>query len=123
IPDPDLLPGEVAPVLAGTADAIATGLADEVVTNPFAAVFRAYQSSRGLPATGATSAAAVAQKMVEAISARELTLLAGVTAGNAVLRRMWTALEFSAEPGAEDAREWVATSLGLQFDGPSDTWF
>lgn len=123
IPDPDLLPGEVAPVLLGTPEAIATDLAAQVVANPFDAVFRAYEIFRGLPANGATSAQVVAQKMVEAISARELTLLASVTAGNAVLRRMWTALETSAEAGAEDAREWVASSLGLQFDGPSNSWF
>jgi hypothetical protein len=122
IPDPDLLPGEVAPVLTGTADAIATDLADQLVTNPFDAVFRAYEIFRGLPAAGATSAQVIAQKLVEAISARELTLLASVTAGNAVLRRMWTALETSAEPGADDAREWVATSLGLHLDAPSGTW-
>jgi hypothetical protein len=121
LPDPDALVGEAAAwVAAHTLAPAAAELAFAIVANPFECVFRTYEIFRRLPATGATSRETVAIAVVDALSGRELTAAAHVTAGNAVLRRLWAALATATSGGAAGARDRLAPALGLA--GSAGAW-
>ena len=114
LPDPDALPAQATAFLAGKDQATAaSALVTQLVANPFDCVFLVYEIFRQLPAAGARSTAGVASEIVTGLTLRELTLLARVTAGNAVLRRLWSAIAGSAAAGAPAARDRLAPALGL----------
>ncbi|MFI5489885.1 hypothetical protein [Micromonospora echinaurantiaca] len=122
LPDPAALTSEVAAGLAGRdLDEVADVIERDLVGNPFEAVFRIVEILRQVRADDPDDAVELAATLVGGLSAGELEMLAGVTAGHALLRRLW-ALVGPADGGdAEDAREALGPALGLTRTG-SGAW-
>lgn len=134
IPDPDVVRDTVTTELAGTADAagLGTGLVAQALRNPFEPVFQVYELFRQVHRTRLTEEVPLALAMSDALVGHQAQLLASTTGGNAVLRRIWFALE-PVDPSSLGstqrdrllrARRVLAAALGLTATVPPvpDTW-
>src|SRR4029078_9028237 len=101
-------------------------LAAKLVENPFLLVFEAIETMRqyaGGPCARPREEQAFAEALVNAVPGWDLDQLAGLTAGNAILRRLWRAVRpdphFPATPAT--VLDPVGHALGLHKD-PDGTW-
>ncbi|GAA2093871.1 hypothetical protein GCM10009841_03900 [Microlunatus panaciterrae] len=134
IPDPDALRAEVAADLAAVADASDLGiaLAARALRNPYEPVFFAYELFDQVRRLRAAEEVPLALELVDSLVNHQAQLLASTTAGNAVLRRLWFAVEsVDAATLVGDPRDsllrgrrLLATALGLAATVPPvlDTW-
>ncbi|GAA2713348.1 hypothetical protein ACFY2R_23745 [Micromonospora olivasterospora] len=114
LPDPNLLRQAVAAWRGGLSlDDMAALLEKRVVGNPFEVVFRIVEVLRQVETASPADAATLAVKVTARLAAWELDMLAGVTSGHALLRRLFT---LASRAGGEPATAAVAalgTALGL----------
>jgi hypothetical protein len=114
LPDPHLLRAAVATVLTGMSlDDAATYVEKRLVGNPFEAVFRIVELLRQVETANPADAAALAVGIVRRLAAWELELLAGVTSGHAVLRRLFALARRATGAEATAARAALGAALRL----------
>jgi hypothetical protein len=138
IPDPDALRDQVRTQLEQTPDLtiLAGPLVERLMINPYEPVFEIYelfhqvQPQHGLVPDRSAEEPGFAMAIIGQLVQHQADLLGTTTGGNAVLRRLWTALNTTAAaalPAGQQAdltssRRLVATALGLvQLTAP-DTW-
>ncbi|MFG2099746.1 hypothetical protein ACGFJ5_04020 [Micromonospora echinaurantiaca] len=122
LPDPAALTRAVATELAvRDLDEVADVVERDLVGNPFEAVFRIVEILRQVRADDPDDAVELAATLVGRLTAGELATLAGVTAGHALLRRLWALVGPADDGDAEDARDALGPALGLTRTG-SGAW-
>ena len=114
LPEPNLLRQVVATWRTGLSlDDMAAFVERRIVGNPFEAVFRIVEILRQVETTNPADAATLAVKITARVPAWELELLAGVTSGHALLRRLFTLASRATGAEATAAVTAVGTALGL----------
>ncbi|MGS2616234.1 hypothetical protein ACVCAH_17170 [Micromonospora sp. LZ34] len=122
LPDPAALSRAVAAGLAGRdLDEVADDVERDLIGNPFEAVFRIVEVLRQVRADDPDDAVELAATLVGRLAGWELATLAGVTAGHALLRRLWAIVGPADDGDAEDARDALGPALGLTRTG-SGQW-
>ncbi|MEV0155739.1 hypothetical protein AB0H57_18610 [Micromonospora sp. NPDC050686] len=122
LPDPAALTAEVTALRAGRdTDDLADAIERDLVGNPFEAVFRIVEILRQVAADDADDAVDLAAEVTGRLTAAELAMLAGVSAGHGLLRRLWFLVGSSSDGDAQDARDLLGPALGLTRTG-SGAW-
>ncbi|MEH0972624.1 hypothetical protein V6U77_16005 [Micromonospora sp. CPCC 205546] len=118
IPDPVALRAEVTAWSTGRDLAeVADVVERDLVGNPFEAVFRIVEILGRIQARDAQDAVELAATVVGRLAGGELATLAGVTAGHALLRRLWSLVGPADDGDAEEARDALGPALGLTRTG------